>query len=278
MWPLNQPPHTADATFAICITRVRDTSLRTRLKAGVPSIVAAEAAFATSSIAGTLDQAQSAAFQVSGVTSNEMVAVYDSRMAKKGAPGRPIYNDLRIAPANGRCPRCFHRTVSTLDHALPKNKFPALAVTPLNLVPSCQECNKVKLDTVPSLPEEVTLNPYFESVDDDTWLCAQVVGTSPAEVQFRPVAPAHWEPVLASRVDHHFKLFGLAALYAAQAVTELEGNRQLFTSVLKSAGPSGLQQHLIEQGASWRSVHRNSWQAAFYAALADSPTVCGGIF
>ncbi|OHY30721.1 hypothetical protein BI362_05655 [Streptococcus parauberis] len=59
-----------------------------------------------------------------------------------------------------RCPICdcsFAYSQVTLDHILPKSKFPFLSITPINLVPTCYNCNMRKNDGVPS----IVLNPYF---------------------------------------------------------------------------------------------------------------------
>ena len=59
-----------------------------------------------------------------------------------------------------RCPVCdcsFAYSQVTLDHILPKSKFPFLSITPINLVPTCYNCNMRKNDGIPSK----VLNPYF---------------------------------------------------------------------------------------------------------------------
>lgn len=59
-----------------------------------------------------------------------------------------------------RCPICdcsFAYSQVTLDHILPKSKFPFLSITPINLVPACYNCNMRKNDGIPSK----VLNPYF---------------------------------------------------------------------------------------------------------------------
>ena len=59
-----------------------------------------------------------------------------------------------------RCPICdcsFAYSQVTLDHILPKSKYPFLSITPINLVPTCYNCNMRKNDGIPSK----VLNPYF---------------------------------------------------------------------------------------------------------------------
>lgn len=59
-----------------------------------------------------------------------------------------------------RCPICdcsFAYSQATLDHILPKSIFPIFSITPINLVPTCYNCNMRKNDSIPSK----VLNPYF---------------------------------------------------------------------------------------------------------------------
>ena len=59
----------------------------------------------------------------------------------------PYCNRNYIFPAK------YHRT-SELDHFFPQSKYPYLALSFFNLIPSCKVCNKLKLAT------EILINPY----------------------------------------------------------------------------------------------------------------------
>ncbi|MFW0180082.1 HNH endonuclease, partial [Rothia sp. P5766] len=48
---------------------------------------------------------------------------------------------LEFISKNSRCSYCQVSRPNTLDHFLPKSHFPLLAISPLNLIPSCSECN-----------------------------------------------------------------------------------------------------------------------------------------
>ena len=64
------------------------------------------------------------------------------------------------------CPYCNRNTIynlnsskertSELDHFYPKSKYPFLAISFYNLVPSCKVCNKIKLDK----DDKEYINPY----------------------------------------------------------------------------------------------------------------------
>jgi len=143
--------------FKACIDRVRDSELKSRLVACYQEIENASNEFDQKAYTSQLNTIASKDNVASSVTVAEMKSVYTNRMAKKLAPGRIYYDKLMSLPEHGRCPLCSQRVVSTLDHHLPKAHFPSLAVSPLNLIPACQDCNKTKSEDIPSCSEEETL-------------------------------------------------------------------------------------------------------------------------
>ncbi len=281
MWRVPQPQHTATESFRTCISRVKDKQLKERLQKSEGQIIAAGQSYVAAAQTTKLHDLTPADFRPDDVTTSEMVTVYKSRMAKKGAAGRAIYDDIVLSAKEGRCPLCGQRQVSTLDHHLPKSVFPALAVDPLNLVPACSDCNRLKLDVAPDCAEDETLHPYFDDVEQQAWLYAEVIESTPAALRFFVTAPAGWGDVLTRRVELHFKRFGLAALYAAQAAQEI-GNIRYRLNQLHAALPEGgaqrVRQYLEEEAESRRRAYLNSWQTAAYAALAASSWFCDGGF
>lgn len=199
-------------------------------------------------------------------------------MAKKGSPGRDIYDELISAPAQGRCPLCGHRLVTTLDHHLPKVHYPALAVAPLNLVPSCGDCNKAKLASIPRNAEDVSLHPYFDDIDDERWLRADVDETRPAALAFRVEAPGAWGDLLRIRVLNHFRAFGVPELYATQAAEELLNIRHQLAELYRVAGAVGVRLQLQDRALSCGQARRNGWRTAAYEAWTASEWFCNGGF
>jgi 5-methylcytosine-specific restriction endonuclease McrA len=280
MRKLDKPPHPPGDVFLTCISRVRNESLKTRLEAVKPYIVAAASAFDTAASNVQLHTVPTHA-NVGGlvrVTRDEMVAVYDNRMVPKDSPGRHIYDEIITAPAQGLCPLCGQRDVSTLDHYLPKTLFPALAVVPVNLVPSCSECNKVKLNVVPKTQGEQTFHPYYDDVETDRWLEATVIERRPTALVFEVRPPASWDTIKSSRAVTHFNVFKLSRLYASQAATQLLDIRHFLISLHRDAGTEGVRRHLHEMSISCEMVSLNSWQSATYRALSSSQWYCEGGF
>jgi len=275
---LTRPGHSAAVTFAACISRVQDAELRERLVGATQAVANASAEFDRAATRNRLYSIAREAMVGGSVTRSEMEAVYTQRMAKKGAPGREIYDHLLTRAPQGKCPLCAHRNVSTLDHHLPKAHYPALAVAPLNLVPACGDCNKSKLAVVPTNSSEEMLHPYFDDIDGPRWLFAEVIEERPAALRFFVNAPGQWALVLAARVQRHFEVLGLGQLYAAQAADELLNIRHQLQGLHAEGGRELVQAEMQERADSCREARQNGWRTATFEAFAANAWFCDGGF
>jgi hypothetical protein len=199
-----------------------------------------------------------------------MKRLYAGQFVPKTKSARSLYDQILAAPKFSVCPLCGHRTVSTLDHYLAKTKHPALAITPANLVPACADCNKTKLASQPNSAVDQTLHPYFDDVEGAKWLRAKVVEGSPPAVRFVAEPPLEWGDVLCARLKRHFSDFKLASLYSSQAGAEIVSIADMLLTLSTRGGAESVKEHLVDQARSRQRVSLNSWQTAFYDALADS--------
>jgi 5-methylcytosine-specific restriction endonuclease McrA len=278
MFKLDLPQLDAGDVFATCISRIRDRDLRQRMNDISDVIAEASGEFADAAAQNRL-YLIAADVMVGGlVTGPEMEAVYTQRMAKKAAPGREIYDELITSAPQGRCPLCGHRTVSTLDHHLPKAHYPALAVAPLNLVPACSDCNKLKLASLPTNASEETLHPYFDDIEHDRWLHAEVLDSNPAAVRFFVEAPDNWTAVLTARVVLHFRTLGLGTLYSSGAADELLNIRHQLRKLHEAGGAQLVKLELQERAESCRDARLNGWRTATFEAFSNSVWFCDGGF
>ncbi|MDQ6944746.1 MAG: hypothetical protein M3256_00435 [Actinomycetota bacterium] len=277
MWKVDRPQMSARATYQKCVAVVRDPVLKARLLQIEDDIADASDEFTVAAMA-TMLSTLPAATHVRGVTAAELTDIYTIRFAKLRSVGRPMYDQLLLAPVHARCPLCGHRLVTTLDHHLPKSRFPALAVAPLNLVPACTDCNKIKLECVAQSRAEELLHPYFDDIETAQWLYAAVVPADPAAVVFYADPPIAWDSLLRDRIIYHFDKFALARLYAAQAAVELQNIKFQLAGLLSEAGAAGVAAHLGDQAETRRHAYVNSWQTAFYGALAQSDWFATGGF
>ena len=203
---VDRPNFSARKTFATCIDRIRDTGLKTRLK-NVENFIVSEAdTYSNRAASASLHLIGQTNGVLEGlVTTDEMVALYDQKMAGPEGPPRHIYNAIKGLPKHGICPFCDHRTVSTLDHILPKRLFPTFAVAPDNLVGACADCNRAKRSSAPTMPGDTVLHPYFDDIDSERWLDALVVEGPVAALIFRTKVVPSWSTDLNERVRQLFK-------------------------------------------------------------------------
>ncbi|HCT77518.1 MAG TPA: hypothetical protein DGG94_13065 [Micromonosporaceae bacterium] len=269
MWPLPLPVQSARETYRECIKTVSAPNLRIRLAAFEDAVSLAAQHFEAAAKADALFALDQTTYgPTSADDRKELVKVYTDRMAKQTAPGRHIYDSLKLAAT--RCPMCGHRDVSTLDHHLPKSGYPFLSVAPANLVPACTDCNKAKRNTAASTADEQPLHPYFDNVNSIQWLTAEVIELRPAALRFYVRPDASWSATLTTRVRRHFQVLQLGALYGAQAATELSGIAYAVQLQHFARGPEGVREFLEDQAESRRRSHLNHWTTATYQALAGN--------
>jgi len=274
MRSLSKPAHDARTTLELCADAVRDEALAARLRSVAAEIEAAETNYKEQGEKASLFTIAGAKTVAGRVGLEEMKALYKGTLSRKGSGPRRIYDEIKAAPRNSICPLCGQRVVSTLDHYLAQSRHPALAVTPVNLVPSCADCNKAKLDAQPTRASEQTLHPYFDDVDAEVWLAARVEESTPPALVFSAEPPPEWDDVKRARVVTHFQTFDLGSLYSTHAAEELLNISHSLVLVAERGGVDGLRAHLMEQAESRRATAKNSWQSAMYEALSKSEWFC----
>ena len=97
-----------------------------------------------------------------GITVKQMEGIFTYCMT-----GSRTYKDRLYSLAPDRCPICDKRwgfNDKNLDHVLPKSKFPQFAITPHNLVTTCDTCNKRKHDGHGKDESTGVFNAYFHEV------------------------------------------------------------------------------------------------------------------
>ena len=257
MLSLPPPKHSAKDTFEICISKFRQP-FANHIKPATLAIVRAANDFDNAAKSGTIHNIPCHTKVIHNVTKDDMKKVYDRGMV--GGPGRDIYNDIIASPPQGRCPLCMERDAKELDHYLPKAHFPSLAVAPLNLIPSCHDCNKTKRNKVAENAENVPLHPYYDKLGNDIWLVAKVIQSSPSALQFFTTQPSRWPSSFYKRVENHFASLDLAELFSIKAAQHLADIRQYLSS------ENDVKKHLQDMANSVAKTHRNSWKSAAYSA------------
>ncbi len=193
---------------------------------------------------------------------DDLVDLYDTKFVPEGRPGRETYMSIRQSAPKNRCPLCSQLPVSTVDHYLPKSKYPAMAVYPRNLVPSCVRCNGYKL----AKSDELTLHPYYDNIENIRWLKCVLIDGEAISVEFdvwENVVPAS----LRQRMASHLKNVGVGELYQVSALSHLADTRHRLCEIGNAGGAAAVHAHLLEELNSRRSYRLNSWGTALYTAL-----------
>ncbi len=209
------------------------------------------------------------------ISEEEIKRLYSQNLVKN-EEGKKIYDTLKSVPPRGVCPFCGIGDVSTLDHYLPKSKFPSFSVLPYNLVACCQDCNKNKSDKVPESKEGQSLHPYYDNFTEDQWLFAEVKESSENKisVNFFVKGPEYWDDVDKKRVQTHFEIYNLANRFCRRAMIEFAKLYHSFSS--QKLNPCDISSLLQEEYNSLMNYHKNFWETALYQALYQSEWYCNG--
>jgi hypothetical protein len=275
MWRVTPPNYTVDAVLQLCTCNINRQDLKQRLAGTQNALVAASAEFVTALQTNTVHLFP-AVQSVEAASKDELVWLYNSKLAAPNSPARDIYDHIKMATPNGRCPLCGRGVVYGLDHYLSKTHYANLTIAPMNLIPACQDCNKNKGEASPETAIEATIHPYMDDVDRQIWLRARVIEVSPPALYFFADPPMIWNLDLRDRIRSHFRLYKLRSLYAIEGATLISNLRCFLADNMAKGGSQAIREHLVAMAASSRRSNQNSWQAAAYTAMAESDWFCNG--
>lgn len=218
------------------------------------------------------DNTNNSFVEFSPITKKQWKSLYSQHMTPSTKEARNIYDKLKSLAKNGICPFCGFGQVKTLDHFLPKSKYPLFSVLPLNLVASCRDCNTGKGNTIATKGGEQPLHPYYDhnEIAGDQWLYATVKTGSPAVVSYYVKPPKKWSKISQQRVIAHFKEYELASRYSIQAADQLSSISPLFIRSTKKDIQSTLKEMMDVE----INKHINSWKTAFFQVLYQSDWYC----
>ena len=280
---VEKPTYSASDVYQLCIQSIADDNTRIRLNdiSNVINDLSVEYVQKANDANLYLIEPNTARNEdvVSGdVTKKELKNVYSQHMVVATKPARKIYDEIMNLAPNGKCPFCGLGHVSTLDHYLPKSKFPFFSVLPINLVPSCKDCNTGKGANLAINAENQPLHPYFDHGQYITqqWIFAEVIETKPLSVKFFVQAPEDWNLIFKSRVQCHFSDYKLSSRFSVEVADELSSLRYLLITYISQSGADAVKDFLTNKALSEANNHINSWQTALYKALAGSDWYCNG--
>lgn len=199
------------------------------------------------------------------------------------APMTELRGDLLKRISVARCPFCGISESSTLDHYLPKEKYPEFSVFPMNLIPSCAICNTRKRDRILDEGTNVRmfLHPCYDTIPDAAFVDVRVRMKEDALiVTYRVVQPGGIEPHVFQHLKSHFEELDLADRYRRMGIEHLGGQ---YPALRRAFGPGKdairVAEKLIEGAEDFEEVAGpNYWLAKLYRALASNKDFCEGGF
>jgi len=272
---ISRPKFDVRESYLACVSSTFDPGRRTRLQQTANAIVVASQAYETASINGAWYELPSS-IQVVPASDEELKDVYARSMGSVGKSGRHIYDAIRNSQLV--CPHCGQGVVKTLDHYLPKSRYPHFSVLPDNLVLCCRDCNTAKLEKWPSTFEQQTFHPYFDDLTNERWLFARAIVSGGASLEFFVAAAPGWGDDDLARATRHFEVFDLGRQFAIFAAQDISTIKSTLRRIFETGGADAVQQNLCGTADSARDAHLNSWKTATYEALADSQPFCDGGF
>jgi len=199
-----------------------------------------------------------------------MTGAYEDYLVKDSdGIGRDIYDELMLLADSGACPYCLIGNVTTLDHYLPKAEYINYSITPINLIPSCADCNTKKSDEVYDSEKKLLINAYFEDITSINWLYAEVVEQLPVTFNFK-IDTNMQEGLLKDRLERQFVKLFLESRYGKAASRCFRIRVKSIVMEYKSGGLAALKEKLENDKSSAEFYNLNSIEAKVYESLLNS--------
>lgn len=209
----------------------------------------------------------------------ELKKLYEDYMIKPGSDSRKVYDKLRNSAVGNTCSICGIRSVKTLDHYLPKSRFPMHSVNPRNLVPACRDCNTGKASKIFESRFEQTLYAYDDNAifyDNDWVFAIPIIMEGFLLFDFVATPPAHWSEENRERAINHFESYGLREVYVENSADEVTEIKLNITYILSGSGTGEDVRNFFLMHA--RAQRINSFKRAMFFAVAEDEGLCNGNF
>lgn len=216
---------------------------------------------------------------VGTLSKSDLIKAYTQYFVPEAKPARRIY-DYLLNCTQDRCPFCGGLGVpANLDHYLPKDSFPQFSVLPVNLVPSCRDCNIGEKGTYFAVnPEEQFLQPYVDDPKyfEEQWVWAKYIPDADREAgnfEYFVRAPECWSALEAQRAKTHFIEFGIGRRFAVRAAQNLRAVLEQIRRLKRSHLQLNDIIHTLLQPEIDEAEFVNHWKPSMYQALIQHLTV-----
>jgi len=279
---LDKPAYTARESLNLCTEGISSVELKNRFNTGINNLCQLADTYCTEAIAGNLvviaslpENTNDDFVVAEGITKKEFITLYEYYLRNKEKPGRAIY-DLLMVSANEKCPYCGGiGRPKNLDHFMPKALYPQFSTIPLNLIPSCRDCNMDgKGKVFASVVKEQIIHPYLdkEIFFNERWISAQIKSYDPCSIEYYASPPSIWTSSDKERAKTHFHDFELSKRYSIQAAEELSILVDQRRGIMKNLSLIEFRRHLLSFVEA--PIFINHWKKIMYHCLSDDDEFC----
>lgn len=205
------------------------------------------------------------------VSINDLVNLYKRKLLNNKLKAREYYDSILLS--SDICPFCGKRHTSTVDHFLPKKKYPNFSITPINLVPCCKDCNKNKADTIFTKVENTFFHPYEDDIDSFRWLSATIEINNNVLMFNFFVIKDKIEVEVYKRLNNQFKILKLQQYYNVEANVKFKRTKKYYQKLFRRIrGREELEKHFEEEREkySYDFYCLNSFEYVYYSVLLEN--------
>lgn len=286
---LAQPSISFNDMLSKCSEGIEQINIRTNFISTFPAFYTKEMMYETLSLAGNLytypkitpsiDTTQ----VVGNLTKRKLINLYENNLRNKEKPARHYYDTLLVSSGE-RCPFCGDiGHTKNLDHFLPKAHFPEFSVMPLNLVPSCRDCNMgEKGQLFGTMEDNQAIHPYIDKdiFYNEQWVFAEYINEDDGAIRYHIDCPEAWRKEDKNRAENHFNSLDLSNRYGLEAgkhLSEVIDQKRAFIESMLMYAPQ-LEEYQIKAAFIHSSLQPiiespkfpNHWKKVMYECLANS--------
>ena len=146
----------------------------------------------------------------------------DCRISRKIRQHHDSFTRATKRIYNNKCPYCTLSESDTIEHILPKGKYPEFAIHLYNLIPCCSKCNVHKGEAVKDetgIPH--AMNFYYHDPEAFQFLEVDCEIDAKGKPSFNYILtfPIDADPVLVAVITNHFKRLHLIERYNAAVIS-----------------------------------------------------------
>lgn len=267
-------PEIKTSDFLFNLFNFRASEKIERFNAAAGLILLYERLYASKARSGTLHSFPSENVLNDLVKKDELTKLYTSKFVKEN--GREDYLALKkytsfdfykYIEINPECPYCWIKNVEQLDHYLPKDVYPILSVSTLNLIPSCASCNNLK-KTLSG--EDLFIHPYFDEISDYDWLYMKIIFNDYGiAFDFEVSVPTDIKNHQSYDKKLNFQMtkLGIFDIYIGKANVFHHSNIGAFKMIMDDYGEASFRKIIKKYYDDASIMNRNSFESAFYRAI-----------